>query len=275
MGVGGVGGVGGSGGVDLGGAGGTAGAGGDDCGGYSLHAEPTTEPGNVVVLFDQSWTMGDPWTDPATGVSGPKHFVAGDALIKAITPIQSDLNAGAIFFPTTPAPHVLDLCPAGVAPMTSAAQIPLSGAPTFIAQWGAHFAPPWTTVLGTPLNKALHQADAALQTPPAGNTVVVIFTDGHWTCMDNTEVATVASLHSRGIETYVVGLPGAYGITQLDELAAAGEPPRRAARPTASSFPRIRRSFSKSWRPSWRRPSASTAARSPSILRRRTSTTST
>lgn len=193
-----------------------------DCGGYALEAQPVTEPGNVVVLFDQSWTMGEPWSDPATGTSGAKHFVAGDALIQAIAPLQNQLSAGAIFFPTVPAPGFLDLCPADVAPLNAPPQIPIVTGATFVQRWGQHFAPPWSTVLGTPLNKALREADIALQNPPPGKTVVVIFTDGHWTCMDNTEVPTVAALRARGIDTYVVGLPGAYGIVQLDQLAQAG-----------------------------------------------------
>ncbi len=201
---------------------GTGGTGGDDCGGYALVAEPKTEPGNIVVLFDQSWTMAEPWSDPASGVSGPKHFVAGDALMQAMEPLKASVRAGAVFFPTTPAPTVFDLCPADVAPMSSAPQIPIVDGPQFMSQWVAHFQPPWATVLGTPLNKGLHQVDAALQVPPPGKTVVVLFTDGHWTCMDGTEAPTIAALRSRGIDTYVVGLPGAYGVVQLDDLAKAG-----------------------------------------------------
>jgi hypothetical protein len=179
------------------------------------------QPGNVLVVFDQSWTMNDPWTDP-NGVTGPKYAMAGNALIAAISPVAFKLNAGAIFFPTSPAPGFLDLCPADVAPITQAPpQIPIVQAAQFVNLWRQHFAPPWAAVLGTPLHKGLHQADLALRNPP-GKTAMVIFTDGHWTCGDGTEVATVSGLLARGIKTYVVGLPGAYGIVGLDGLAQAG-----------------------------------------------------
>jgi hypothetical protein len=192
----------------------------DSCGSTTVPSKVDLVPGNVLVVFDQSWTMNDPWTDPA-GQTGPKVAVAGGALIAAISPIAFKLNAGAIFFPTTPAPGFLDLCPAEVAPIGQPPQIPIQQAAAFVAAWQQHFAPPWAAVLGTPLHKALKRADEALQSPP-GTTVVVIFTDGHWTCGDGTEVMTVAGLLARGIKTYVVGLPGAYGIVGLDSLAQAG-----------------------------------------------------
>ena len=193
---------------------------GPGCGSTTVPSQMQITAGNVLVVFDQSWTMAEPWTDP-NGVVSPKYSAAGNALVAAVQPIAFELNLGAIFFPTVAAPSLVDLCPADVAPISQAPQIPIVPGAQFVTLWQQHFAPPWAVVLGTPLHKALRRADEALQSPP-GKTVVVVFTDGHWTCGDGSEAGTVGSMLARGIKTYVVGLPGAYGIVGLDMLAQAG-----------------------------------------------------
>jgi hypothetical protein len=196
---------------------------GSACASVSITATPEVTPGNILVLFDPSLTMGDPWRD-SSGTNMPKHAVASSALLGAINPLLAQVNLGAIFFPTTAATSLLNLCPADVAPITAAPpQIAISPGATFAGSWTQHFAPPWALLLGTPLNKALQRADVALRDPALqGTTVVIIVTDGQWTCEDGSEMTTVAALFARGIRTYIVGLPGANGATGLDTLARAG-----------------------------------------------------
>ncbi len=196
---------------------------GDACGSATIPSDVEITPGNVLVLFDQSLTMGDPWQDPS-GTSKPKWLAASDAFVAAVGPILGDLNLGAIFFPTTEATSLFDLCTAQSAPIASAPpQIPISPGATFGPLWSQHFQAPWTLILGTPLNRALDNALLAVQDPSlVGITVVVIFTDGQWTCIDSTEAGNVAALFAQGIKTYIVGLPGALGATGLDQLAQAG-----------------------------------------------------
>ena len=195
----------------------------DGCASVRVDANVDVKPGNIVVVFDQSLTMNDPWMD-AAGVSSPKFLAAGKALMDAITPLVGQVNLGAIFFPTTAATNIIDLCTAVVAPYSMAPpQIVVSPGPTFVTSWDQHFAPPWSTLLGTPLNKALIEAVAAASDPAViGNTAVVILTDGQWTCEDGTEKTSVDTLLARGVKTYVVGLPGAAGVPGLDTLAIAG-----------------------------------------------------
>ena len=98
---------------------------GDACGSATIPSDVEITPGNVLVLFDQSLTMGDPWQDP-NGTSLPKWQAAGNALIASVGGILADLNLGAIFFPTTAATSLFDLCSAQSAPITSAPpQIPI------------------------------------------------------------------------------------------------------------------------------------------------------
>jgi hypothetical protein len=198
-------------------AGGGASDGGDGgCGSVVLQA--SLVPGNVVVVFDQSDSMNQGFGD-----AGPKYQVASAALLAAITPIQGELNLGAVFQPTGPEQN--KICPP-VAPMSqSPPQIPLQDGGSFIAAWNAHFLPPWKLLLGTPLGDALDQANAALlASPPAGKTAVVVMTDGQPNCGETLPsiLAPVQAMASRGIPTYVVGLPGASGATVLMDLADAG-----------------------------------------------------
>ncbi len=190
------------------------------CASVRVQGKRDVHPGNMLVVFDQSLTMGDLWTD-TNGKAAAKYLVASMALTTAVQGVMGQVNAGAIFFPTTAATDI-PACTATVAPITMAPQIALSPGAAFLPMWQQHFAGASPLIFGTPLNKALKAADTALTTAPSGTTVLVIFTDGQWTCEDGSEPTTVAALLSRGIKTYVVGLPGALGATGLDKLAQAG-----------------------------------------------------
>ena len=209
-------------------------AGGDDAGGPADGAScgsvllgASAQPGNVVVVFDQSNSMRQAFASGDAGATAPKWQVARDALAAAVQPIAASLRLGAIFFPTQPQPAggtcgLVDLI--DVAPP----QIALTPGAAFLSSWGAHFAAPgWATILSTPLADALHKADLALADPFAfpGKRVVVVLTDGAPTCITAAAAvaAPVLAMASRGITTYVVGLPGSAGATALlDKLAAAG-----------------------------------------------------
>lgn len=197
---------------------------GDNCGSVLLGAQ--AQPGNVVVVFDQSDSMKNNFNDPDAGASGPKWQVARDALAAALQPLAGTLRAGAIFFPTAPRPAggtcgLVD--PIGNAPPQIAIQ---DGAP-FLAAWQAHFGSGWKTILSTPLKAALDEANAALADPfPfTGPRIVVVMTDGAPTCVTDPAkiLAPVQDMATRGIQTFVVGLPGSSkASTLLDAIAQAG-----------------------------------------------------
>ena len=195
----------------------------DTCGSVLLGAE--AQPGNVVVVFDQSNSMRQPFEVTDAGVKTPKWQVARDALAAAVTPIAGKLRAGAVFFPTEPKP-ANGTCGL-VDPITAATQIAIQDAAPFVGAWQAHFGGSWATILSTPLAAALAKADTALADPfPfSGPRVVVVMTDGAPTCVTDpaTIVAPVTDMASRGIKTFVVGLPGSTTASALlDQIAVAG-----------------------------------------------------
>jgi hypothetical protein len=199
---------------------------GDACGSVTL--TQTLQPGNVIVVFDQSDSMNQKFTDADAGdggTSGPKWQVAENALIAALTPIEALVNGGAIFFPTSGGATA---CDAVVAPITMTPQISIEGGKSFVKDFGDHFsAPGWKLILGTPTVDALKAADAALSgaSTPKGQSAVVLLTDGAPTCDTATAdiLAPVQDMFSRGIKTYAIGLPGSATAAQLlDDIAAAG-----------------------------------------------------
>jgi hypothetical protein len=187
-------------------------------------------PGNLVVVFDQSDSMNQPFTgDGGTGggdagISGAKYKVAEDALVAALTPDEALVNVGAIFFPTTATGNNCSL----VAPIGTAPQIGIEPGATFVTDFQSHFsAPGWTLILGTPTVDALMAADTALPDPSPlkGQRAVVILTDGAPTCDTKQAdiLAPVTDMFSRGIKTYAVGLPGSAGAASLlNAIASAG-----------------------------------------------------
>lgn len=210
------------------------------CGSVDVQAEPrTTEttievPANVLFVFDQSASMNEAWNGT------PKWQVANDAIIAAFEPLQARVSAGAILYPTPSAnaPAACNwatdwlacltmlagggnLCP-DVAPITTPPQIPLQKGTAFLTAWrGLWSAANAATGSGTPTEKALLQGEASLASPPPGNTVLTLVTDGQPTCGGN-ESAIARRLLAKSIKTYVVGLPGALGSAVLDAIAIAG-----------------------------------------------------
>jgi hypothetical protein len=197
---------------------------GDRCGSHTLDTsvESVVEPGNVLIIFDQSASMDSDFE----GV--PLWRAAADAVAQALTPLQDQLTIGAIFFPTSGADWtcVSFVLPCGqncVAPMSDPEQFAFQPGRQFLQAWEAR----WQTaglVTGTPLDSATVQADVALsQATLTGATVVIIVTDGEPTCsLTPGSVALAQGWHAAGIRTFVVGLPGFLGSGVLTDIAVAG-----------------------------------------------------
>jgi hypothetical protein len=167
----------------------------------------------ILVIFDRSGSMGDAWMS-----SGPKWQVAEMALATAITPRETQLSVGAIMFPSEVS-RPSSVC-SPVDPIAS--QIPFAPGTDFLATWSSY----WMTagLLGsTPIDSAFDSADAAL-TGAGHETAVVLMTDGEPTCSGTVSAETrAASWLSRGIKTFVVGLPGSStGMATLSAIASAG-----------------------------------------------------
>ena len=204
----------------------------DNCGTLRLESdvEVTVTPGNVLIVFDQSGSMGDGW--PGTGTS--KLQAAQTALVSALTPLQDNLSAGAIFFPSFACIPVLPPPPGGaVAPLGAPEQIDFMPGPAFLQAWNTKWATPSISLgIGTPLQEAFDRADIAIQnTPFTGQLAVVVFTDGQPTCLPDPNLTMIPTALEtdratawlgNNIKTYVVGLPGANGVAILDQIAQAG-----------------------------------------------------
>lgn len=190
-------------------------------GGTGNDAGSTTTTGcraRILVVFDRSASMETVWT--GTSTSGPRWQIAETALASALEPHASQLTVGALLFPSS------DWDPSagpGCAPVDPiASQIPFQSCSSFLGVWASTWSSP--TLLGTtPIDSAFDAADAALSGAGA-ETAVVLLTDGEPTCTGATSAEShAASWHARGIETWVVGLPGSEaGASYLAALASAG-----------------------------------------------------
>jgi hypothetical protein len=232
----------------IGGAGGAGGAGGgggeclpgmfcgpgldeEGCGSLELESdvEVIREPGNLLVVFDQSISMNEAWG------STNKLQAAQDALTAALTPLADQLTIGAIVFPT----QVCLLVPpegGAVAPITDPLQISFRPGAEFLTAWNALWPGGEGTGVGTPVNEAMDRAAVALQEAAGtltGVTAVMLFTDGEPNCLPDAMTQGIPTqletAHAAGwlagspsIKTYVVGLPGADGVALLDQIAVAG-----------------------------------------------------
>jgi hypothetical protein len=203
------------------------------CGTLSLatSVKRVTMPGNVLVLFDQSASMIEPWGTTT------KIDAAATALVSAFTPLQDQLTIGALFFPSVLCAGIT-LQGGAVAPIDGNGQIPFVPGPQFLQQFNDHVAAMGALGVGTPLNEAFDRADVAISNargamPPqlTGKLVVVLFTDGDPTCFPDQaltgiptkpEVDWAAQWQANGITTHVVGLPGAMGATLLPQIAQSG-----------------------------------------------------
>jgi len=188
--------------VPIGGGGGGGGGGG------------TTEcRGRVLVVFDQSASMAEPWEGRT-----PRWRIAADAVLEALAPLADRLEVGAILFPSAPNPAPDRTCDA-VDPVS--AQLPFTDGAAFLAAWRER----WVTadlLFGTPIDTAFAAADASL---PADGvvTAVVLVTDGDPTCEGRTSAAAFAAGWAAGdVPTFVVGLPGSSGSGVLAAIATAG-----------------------------------------------------
>lgn len=204
-----------------------------DCGSLTLksNVEVTVTPGNLLIVFDQSLSMNDVWQTTT------KLEAAKAALVAAITPLQDKLTVGAIFLPTNVCigPPLLDGA-ISVAPIEDPSQIAFMPGPQFLAAWDSK----WTNMIdlgiGTPLNEAFDQADIALQAgltskTLTGKVAVLAFTDGDPNCTTDESLTHIptkpepdraAQWLTQGVQTYMIGLPGAAGVTLLDQIAMSG-----------------------------------------------------
>jgi hypothetical protein len=168
----------------------------------------------ILVVFDRSLSMQTSWNG-----SGPRWQVAQQSLASALTPHEAQLTVGAILFPSSDLTAPGDRC-AAVDPIDR--QIPFEACPTFLVAWSTTWSTP--RLLGsTPIDTAFDAADAAL-TGAGAETAVVLLTDGEPTCTGSVDASRrAATWHTRGISTWVVGLPGSEaGTTYLDAIARAG-----------------------------------------------------
>jgi hypothetical protein len=200
----------------------------DNCG--SLRLEQDVEivrvPGNLLIVFDQSLSMNDPWGTTT------KVIAAQQALQAAIMSLQDSLTVGAIFFPTLSC--VPGFQAAAVDPIESPNQIPFQPGPMFLNAWASHWqAGGGAFGVGTPMQEAFDRADVALSNAKlTGDIAVVAFTDGAPNCFPDAAATMIPTmteperaavwLGDRKIKTYVVGLPGALGVDLLNQVAVNG-----------------------------------------------------
>lgn len=192
--------------VPIGGGGGGSGGGGRDAPGPGCR-------GRVLVVFDQSASMAEPWERRA-----PRWRIAADAVLEALAPLAERLEVGAILFPSRVAAAPGPICDA-VDPVS--AQLPFTDGAAFLAAWRER----WLTadlLFGTPIDTAFAAADASLPWD-AVVTAVVLVTDGDPTCAGSTSASTLAEgWAARDVPTFVVGLPGSRGSEVLAAIASAG-----------------------------------------------------
>jgi hypothetical protein len=203
----------------------------DGCGTLRLETKiDVSQSGNLLIVFDQSVSMRGAW-DMTTKIEAARA-----ALTAAITPLADQLTVGALFLPSV---ACLPRTPAGgaVAPLDASGQIAFVPGAQFLTAWDDH----WATMgnaapIGTPLNEAFDRADVAITAARAnaslvGGLGVVVFTDGEPNCQPDPTVTGVPTMSeperaaqwlTQAVHTYVVGLPGANGVTLLDDIAASG-----------------------------------------------------
>jgi len=189
------------------------------------------EPGNLLVVFDQSASMNDAWG------STNKLRAAQMALASALTPLQDSLTVGAILFPTIACIPFLPPAMGGhVAPITDPLQISFRPAAEFLTAWNGLWPGGAADGLGTPVNEAMDRAAVALQEAAptlTGVTAVMLFTDGAPNCFPDAMLqgipTALETVHAGNwlagnpsIKTYVVGLPGANEAPILNDIAVAG-----------------------------------------------------
>jgi hypothetical protein len=210
-----------------------------DCGHTDLKTTVTKvdKPGNVMVVFDRSGSMEADWNGM------PKYQSAGNALIAALTPLKSLLTVAGLFFPSDSTLMPKDpMCPNGCGLFAPAQCCMLGMGSCYVSTidqpdeinfvTGDAFITDlpnkWHVMNanGTPLQTGIERAAAALKAKTFTDPVIVIvMTDGEPNCnTDQTKVLDqISTWKTAGINTHVVGLPGAQGAANfLDMLAMAG-----------------------------------------------------
>jgi hypothetical protein len=211
-----------------------------NCGSERVETDVETiqKPGNALVIYDRSGSMDADWN------GRPKYEAAGSAIIAALEPLKSLLTIGGVFFPSIDpsvcACNVIDpshwipgpgaCCLNGrqnscyVTEITEPDQFNFSAADAYIQGlpnlWRMESAG------GTPLQAGIQRgAEALASTQLEGPVVVIVMTDGEPNCdTDPTTVLNqVASWRSAGIDTHVIGLPGAQEAADLlNQVAMLG-----------------------------------------------------
>jgi hypothetical protein len=211
-----------------------------DCGSERVDSDVKTVqlPGNVLVIYDRSGSMDAAWNGT------PKYQAAGDAIIAAITPLKALLTVGGVFFPSVdmtgcacnvanplhwiPGPGACCLNGVGnscvVTDINQPDQVKFGPADAYITalpmQWRLQMAN------GTPLQAGIQRgAEALAATTLDGPVSVIVITDGEPNC--NTDAAAVltqvTTWKTAGINTHVIGLPGAQAAADvLNRIAQAG-----------------------------------------------------
>jgi hypothetical protein len=184
----------------------------DSCGTIELESmvNAEVEGGNLLVVFDNSGSMGGLWNDTTLWEA------AGNALRDAVSSLSEYLTVAAIIFPRGSGGCV-------VPSIDSDDQIRFLPGSTFLAAWD-NFMATNAPGGGTPLPGALMAADQALSSSTlSGTTRVVVLTDGVPSCTGTALDSLPAAWLMQGIQTHVVGLPGSESAAAtLDLIAAAG-----------------------------------------------------
>ncbi len=177
--------------------------------------DPPDCSARVLVIFDRSGSMNLPW-ETSDG-EAPRWVVARDALALALEPLAASLTVGAILFPSGSSSE-LGMC-APVDPIE--AQLDYRDGDAFLDAWDAF----WSSAVvegSTPIDIAFDRADAALPDDDVV-TAVILLTDGAPTCEGPVPAWDhAADWRARGITTWVVGIPGAFGVAVLDRIALDG-----------------------------------------------------
>jgi hypothetical protein len=197
----------------------------ENCGTLTLGQEIEVKkiPGNLLLVFDQSVSMSEPW-----GTTGLTKLEAAQAAIRnAIMSLQDSLTVGSIFFPTYacaarggpgglgglagglpggaqlpggglpggglpgggPGGILMGVGGMAVEPIEGMGQIPFQPAPQFLPLWDAH----WNmagagTGIGTPMQEAFDRANDAISAAQLqGDVAVVAVTDGAPNCFPSSD----------------------------------------------------------------------------------------
>jgi hypothetical protein len=172
---------------------------------------------SVLVVFDRSVSMSDPWEGE------PKWKVAGRAFMNGLAGLEDSVSIAALFFPQP--------AQCAMAPLSDPRQIQFQAGTGFRQHWEA-FPQNRFPSGGTPLGAAFEEVELAIEQAAAHGLLgngrrfrVVVVTDGQPHC--GTELDRVLFLarewRAQDIEIHVIGLPGSEEAADfLDELANIG-----------------------------------------------------